>query len=372
VPARTATFFNDDPEEFFVRYSGIFRLRATPRRAVATGLAALAIGALLSPAPATADVTCQELAIPVSLVGQRETVHGQFCQPGRPASTVLVLVPGGTYTSGYWDLPANLGLVSFRAGMNDLGYATLAIDRLGTGRSSKPVSALLTTLTQAGVLHQLVGKLRTGEIGPGYPKVIVGGHSLGAAISLVEAATYHDVDGVLSAGIAHQFDPLDSATNLLASLTPAALDPLLSGRNYDLGYLTTAPGTRTRAFHLPARPPAAVVAHEESTKDAFATTEAADALGVAAVSPYTILIDVPVLVALGGQDELYCAPPLLVGIDCTSADTFRRDEAPYYAPAARLRAYLLPGSYGHAFNYAPNAAAFCRTVAQWADEMVGA
>lgn len=221
------------------------------------------------------------------------------------------------------------------------------------------------------MLHQIVDGLRGGDFGAAYAKVIVGGHSLGAAISLIEAANYHDVNGVLSAGIAHQFDPVDATTNLLASLHPAALDPLLSNRNLDAGYLTTAPGTRRRVFHLPAQPSAAVMAYEESTKDAFATTEAADAIGVAAMSPYTILIDVPVLAALGGQDALYCAPPLLPGIDCTSAATFHRDEAPFYAPAARLRTYLLPGTYGHSFNYAPNAADFHRAVARWADEMVG-
>ena len=49
-------------------------------------------------------------------------------------------------------------------------------------------------------------------------RVILGGHSLGAAISLVEAANYHDVDGVLSAGVAHYFDPVDSAADLVATL----------------------------------------------------------------------------------------------------------------------------------------------------------
>jgi pimeloyl-ACP methyl ester carboxylesterase len=347
-------------------------MKFTVRRLVAAGLATLVIGGVLSPARVTADpAACQDLSIPVSLVGLRETVYGRFCAPPQPTSTVLVLVPGGTYTGTYWDLPASLGLFSFRAGMNDLGYATLVIDRLGTGRSSRPVSALLTTLTQADVLHQIVGGLRAGEVGPGYQKVIVGGHSLGAAISLVEAANYHDVDGVLSAGMTHEFDPVDSSTNLVSALYPAALDPMLSARNHDLGYLTTAPGMRQRAFHRPARPSAAVLAYEESTKDAFAATEAADALGVAATSPYTSLIDTPVLIALGGQDELYCAPPPLVGTDCSSAAAVHRQEAPYYSPEARLRTYLLPGNYGHAFNYAPNADLFYQAVARWAGEMAG-
>ena len=112
-----------------------------------------------------------------------------------------------------------------------------------------------------------------------------------------------------------------------------------------------------------------MLAYEESTKDVFATAEAVDGLGVAVVSPYTILIDVPVLVALGGQDELFCAP--LVGTDCSSAAALYHQEAPFYSPAARLRTYLLPGSYGHSFNFAPNANLFAETVAEWADEMVG-
>jgi pimeloyl-ACP methyl ester carboxylesterase len=338
----------------------------------AIGLAALTICGVLSPAPATAEsTTCQDVNIPVVLAGQQQTVYGNLCRPGLPTSTVLLLVPGSTYTSAYWDLPASLGLISFRGGMNGLGYATLTIDRLGSGRSSKPLSALLTTVTQADVAHQIVGKLRTGELGPGYPRVIIGGHSLGAAISIVEAANYHDVGGVLAAGIAHTFDPVDSATDLLASLYPAALDPRLSNRHYDLGYLTTRPDTRQRAFHRPAQPSAAVMAYEESTKDAFAATETADAVGVATISPYTVLIDAPVFLALGGQDELFCAPPPLVGLDCTSAATVYRAESPFYAPAARLRTYLLPGAYGHAFNFAPNADLFYQAVARWADEMVG-
>ena len=354
-----------------MRYFGFFRVKSTPRRMAAIGLAALAIGPL-SPAQATAEpTTCQDVTIPVSLAGQPQTVYGNLCRPGQPTSTVLLLVPGATYTSAYWDLPASLGLISFRAGMNGLGYATLTIDRLGSGRSSKPLSTLLTTFTQADVAHQIVGKLRTGTLGPAYPKVIIGGHSLGAAISVVEAANYHDVDGVLSAGLAHAFDPVDSATDLLAALYPAALDPQLSNRNYDLGYLTTRPGTRQRAFHRPAQPSSAVVAYEESAKDAVAATEMGDAAGFGTVLPYTILIDVPVLVAFGGQDELFCAPPPLVGLDCTSAATIYHEEAPFYAPAARLRTFLLPGAYGHSFNFAPNADLFSQAVAQWADELVG-
>jgi pimeloyl-ACP methyl ester carboxylesterase len=281
-----------------------------------------------------------------------------------------VLVPGGTYANTYWDLPASLGLYSFRAAMNEPGYATLTVDRLGTGLSSRPVGASLTALTQAGVLHQVVGRMRSGETGPGYQKVIVGGHSLGATIVLIEAATYHDVDGVLAAGFAHNLDPVDLAA-FFAALYPAALDLALVNRNYDVGYLTTRPGTRQQSFHRPAQPSAAIMAYEESTKDAFAVTEAPDGIGLAALTPSTILIDVPVLVAISGHDELLCSPIPLVGTGCSSSAALYQKEAPYYSQAARLRTYVLPGNYGHSFNFAPNADRFAATVVAWANEMVG-
>ena len=60
-----------------------------------------------------------------------------------------------------------------------------------------------------------------------------------------------------------------------------------------------------------------------------------------------------------------------MGTDCSSAAAVHRQEAPYYSPEARLRTYLLPGTYGHAFNYAPNADLFYQAVARWAEEVVG-
>jgi pimeloyl-ACP methyl ester carboxylesterase len=128
-----------------VRFSGIPRLRGPARRAVAAGLAALAFGVQVAPASAAADpATCQDVYLPVTLAGQQQTMFGHLCRPSRPTSTVLLLVPGATYTAAYWDLPASLGLFSFRGALNDAGYATLAVDRLGSGRSSRPASALLT------------------------------------------------------------------------------------------------------------------------------------------------------------------------------------------------------------------------------------
>jgi pimeloyl-ACP methyl ester carboxylesterase len=357
--------------EEFPLYLGILRCRTAMRRAIAACLVVVAVGYSTVPAQAqSGPASCTELNISVSLLGLSQTMYGELCVPQQASHTVLVLVPGGSYTSDYWDLPAELGLYSFRAGMNDAGYATLTVDRLGTGRSSHPPSALLTGLVQADVLHQTVQKLRTGSLGPRFDKVIVGGHSLGASISIIEAANYQDVDGVLVASIAHRLDVVDVTVRGLLAFYPALLDPLLANGGYDAGYLTTQPGTRERAFHNPAKPTAAAISHDESTKDAFAATEAADGIGVAIMTPYSALVRAPVLVALGGWDELFCSP-LPVATNCSSAQALRQQESLYYSPAAELEAYLLPGNYGHSFNYAPNAYLFQQTVADWAGRKVG-
>lgn len=336
-------------------------------RAIATGLAVVAVASLAAPMPARADgPSCQDLNVPVSLF---QTMYGRLCEPAAPTDTVVVLVPGATYMSVYWDLPPALGLYSFRAGMNDAGYATMVVDRLGTGRSSRPLSATLSASAQAAAVHQVIQRLRSGSFGTSYDNVIVGGHSLGGAITVLEAATYHDVDGVLIAGIAHHLDPVDTGADALLAMYPAALDPQLAPRGYDLGYLTTRPGTRARAFHNPAQPTPEAIAHDESTKDVWAATEAVDALGVAVLIPSSLQITAPVLLAMSSGDELFCSP-LPGGLDCSSAEAMHQQESPYFSAAAQLETYLFP-DYGHSFNYAPNAEEFPLAVTDWANRRIG-
>ena len=345
-------------------------MKSAMKRAVALGLAVLAAGIPLVPGPAGASgASCRNVDVAVSALLLPQTMFGRLCQPAAATRTALVLVPGGTYTGDYWDLPAEAGLYSFRAGMNDDGYATMVVDRLGTGRSSRPLSATLTALVQADAVHQVIQGLRAGRFGPRYDRVIIGGHSLGGAIAVLEAATYHDVDGVLIASISHHFNPVNTA-GLFLTMYPATVDPRLLLRGYDPGYLTTMPGTRATFFHSPAIPNPLALAHDDATKDVFATTEAADAVGVAILTPYSALVNAPVLLTDSNADVLMCGE-LPLAADCSSAQAYRQQEAPYWAPAAQLETFLLPGGYGHSFNYAPNAADFQHVVTDWANRRVG-
>jgi pimeloyl-ACP methyl ester carboxylesterase len=309
---------------------------------------------------AAAPVTCEEVHVPVSLAGTPQTMYGKLCAP-QGATAVQVLIPGGTYNGSYWDIAYTPNTRSYRQSMNQAGYATLAVDRLGTGKSSKPLSALVTASAQASAVHQVIQTLR-----PRFAKVFVGGHSIGSAMALIEAGTYHDVDGVIVTGMTHRMN-LITVVPVLANMIPAALDLRFLGSTLDLGYLTTAPGTRFKAFHDPGPNVVDAMSYDESTKDVFAVTEAVDTLLLTnVVIPFTKKIDVPVLLVVGDGDTHFCGQPL--GSDCSSAAALRASEAPYFSDAARLQTYVL-GGYGHSINYAPNAPAYHQVVKNWARDV---
>ncbi|WP_132126215.1 alpha/beta hydrolase [Actinocrispum wychmicini] len=337
------------------------------RRVVLALTAVLASGALGLSAPAQGaqpELVCQDLNLPVSLVGSAQTLYGRLCTPAG-SRTVQVLVPGASYNSSYWDFPYTPETRSYRLAMNNAGYATLTIDRLGTGRSSRPASALLTSFTQATVVHQAIQALRTGTGTPQFDKVILGGHSVGSAIAMIEAGTYHDVDGVLITGLTHGVNAL-GAVPIVASLTPASLDPRFITKGYDLGYLTTVAGSRYADFHQPGLPVLGVDNTDEATKDAFAAGEVVDTVLLGAVLPYSRRITVPVMLAMG-DDPAFCG---LLAADCDTAESLYESEAPAYSPEAHLHTFVLH-SYGHSLNLAPDAPVYHAAVVAWADDTVG-
>ncbi len=183
------------------------------------------------------------------------------------------------------------------------------------------------------------------------------GHSLGSATTLIEAGTFRDVDGVVITGFTHRLAPL-TVVPTVASLTPALPNP---------GYLTTAQGRRYIAFHSPGPFDQQVIDMDEATKDLIAPGEMVDAVVIGLVLPYSRQINVPVLVAMGENDTVFCGP---LASDCSSAASLRQGEAGYYSPEANLRTFVVPG-YGHSINLAPNAPLLHDAVTGWTNEMVG-
>ena len=345
-------------------------MRLHPRGLVRAlvALTALATSLVLT-VPVQADAqpaTCTNHYFPVTLAGIPESLYGQLCIPAGGAKTVAVLVPGASYDSAYWNSPYNPSQLSFVDAMTNAGYATLDIDRLGTGRSSHPLSALLTSTTQAITVHQVIQSLRAGSQTQAFSSVLLGGHSVGSAITIIEAGTYHDVNGVLVTGLSHGLNPI-GAVKILASLLPADLDPKFAGLGLDPGYLTTDPGTRYSSFQAPGPYIAGIANMDEATKDAFAPGEVVDTVLIGVVSTYSKLINVPTMLVMGQDDPAFCGG--LLAPNCSTAATLLASEGRYYSPAAQLQTAVVD-DWGHSINYAPDAPAYQAAVVAWAKKMV--
>jgi pimeloyl-ACP methyl ester carboxylesterase len=316
--------------------------------------------------PAGADPaagpTCRSFPFPVPQ-GQ---LASTLCLPDGPADTVMVLMSGSNFNGGYWDFGYQPQTYSFRRAMNAAGYATLVVDRLGNGASTRPPSLTLTATATAQALHDIVQAARHGLAGAApFDKVVTVGHSLTAGTSVMESTAYRDVDGVVLTGYSHAIN-VPETLGVISSYHPAAEDPEFAGRGYDPDYLTTRPGARLHDFFDPGDVDPAVLDRDEQTKEVFSLTEYPD--GMTSTLPgMSNFITVPTLVVAGGRDRMVCGADYS---SCADTATLQAEEAPFFAPAARMRAFVLPGS-GHAVNLARNTTDYQAAVIDWADTMVG-
>ncbi|RKT54900.1 alpha/beta hydrolase [Saccharothrix australiensis] len=318
---------------------------------------ALLTAALVTP-PARASTGCADTDLPVSLGLFAQTAHGRLCLPaGTPPDAVQLLVHGATYNRTYWDLPHRAHHYSYQRDMARRGIATFAVDAIGSGDSSRPLSTLISGSGQASVVHQVVGRLRAGVLGHSFDRVVLVGHSMGSGLAVLVAAEHHDVDGVVLTGYRHSVDVARFTRLFVEGIRPAALDPALSRRGGDPGYLTTAPGARY-LFHDPGVVEPGVLAADEETKDQVPATVVPDLLPPAFLSPLSRRIDVPVLLVNGARDAIFCAGR------CESAAALLDAERPFFHPRTPVEAFVLPDA-GHTLGYAPNAADYRAAVHDW-------
>jgi pimeloyl-ACP methyl ester carboxylesterase len=351
----------------------ILRRSARPAGAVAV-IASLAVtfAGTTTSAYARADNAdvpkCAQTQIPT---GDLE-IAGTLCSPtNSPADTVMVLVPGATYTSAYWDVTTEPHVYNFKQAMNRGGYSTFILDSLGTGASSKPLSTTLTLSRQADAVHDVIRALRSGVAGSRpFTKVLVGGHSIGSTIVITEVSKYHDADAVLLTGFSHYPNPA-GMTALATTLMPATLDKRFAG--LDPGYLTTRPETRS-VFYGPSGVTPEIAAYDETNKDVVSAAESPGA-GAATLPvpklqvgdpgetiPPTDVIRVPVLLVNGNEDPQFCTPA--VG-NCADTPTFEASERPFFSDASTFEAGLITGA-GHALNLSPTAPTTYSLILEWA------
>lgn len=313
-------------------------------------LCALASAPVAARAAPLSVLTCSAHTLQVAIADPGpadETMRGQLCYRGpREPGTVQVLVPGATYNHLYWDFPYRDGYYSYVDAATAAGYATFDVDPIGQGNSSHPPSEDVTLTAEAVALHDAITALRSGTVdGHLFAHVITVGHSIGSVDAWLEDAEYQDVAAVIITGALHALSPDISV--LEGDLYPAALDPRFATSGLDTGYLTTEPGTRGSIFYDPRTTNQNVVTTDEANKDTVTVPVlegATSMLALPASQQPSSKISVPVLVAVGADDNLFCTS--VIAYNCGSAASVQAFESRYYSQAAHLKVVTIPGT-GH-------------------------
>ena len=358
--------------------------------AIGAALASLALVGTMASAPALAAgpagrpgwgpgrVSCRAETVPVALApGQpaRYRVRGLLCATRRElaaGATAQFLVPGATYSHAYWDFGTVDGRrYDYARTIAAAGFPAFAIDEIGTGQSSHPLSTDLTFSVTAYVNHQVIQAMLDGGVaGTRFGRVIEVGHSYGSYLSWEEAGTYHDVAGVIITGLTHY--PIANPDGVLASaFYPAIDDPKFAGSGLDAGYFTTVPGDRASLFYGAGDSDPAVVAADEAGKDVVSVTGLAQGLQ-AQTTGISGDITVPVLIIMGGADAISCGPITPTqNIDCASPTAVAAAETPLYQDAPSVHACSVPGS-GHSIALALNHDLENRDAITWSRAYIGA
>ena len=98
---------------------------------------------------------------------------------------LVVALPGGTYTSVYFDVPGQ----SLLDTAESIGVPVIAVDRPGYRESTKVEASGSIIAANAEVLDHLIGELWD-SYGNGAPGVVVIGHSIGGAVTTAIAARH--------------------------------------------------------------------------------------------------------------------------------------------------------------------------------------
>ena len=107
--------------------------------------------------------------LPATISGS-QSIYGHFCEPFNTrfarSRTLLLLVHGITYDHTYWNAfqssPDIANPNAMAAWLNQQGFATLAIDRLGVGKSSHPDPiSVVQAPYQRKLYHDIISQLRS-------------------------------------------------------------------------------------------------------------------------------------------------------------------------------------------------------------------
>lgn len=350
-------------------------LRGTP--VIRSLLAAVLVMGAISAATgaATADdgrASCRAVRVPVAIPGvaDRGEITGDYCVPRSANGTILLAAGGGAENASYWNMPGLERYSLVDAAAAD-GYATFAMDRLGTGRSTIPASSTLVTYQAiVSTTHQVVLALRHGLAGIDrqWNSVAGLGHSLGSGtVAGVAAADPADFDAIILTGYGPAVSPQTAQLNALYQVAASTVLPQYAA--LDSGYVTVIPKDVGVAgsFYAPATAPEALAA-QAKYEGLLSKTELSTRPQGAAAESQGALITVPAFIMDGQQDRHYCennaidAPPS-IGPDCVTQQAFLAFEQPLLSKAC-LATYVVANT-GHALQLEQTAPATNRVLLTW-------
>jgi pimeloyl-ACP methyl ester carboxylesterase len=327
---------------------------------------------------------CTAVTVPVTLPAVTDAfIYGELCMPpGNPPTTVQVLVHSTWYNLRSWDPPQPEN--SYVHPALARGYATFNLDRLGSGRSSKPAVHLVTIDAVEESIHQVIVGLRSGAVGGhAFSKVVWVGASFGSGYGWVNGSRHPgDVDAFVLTGILHITKP--SFIDLVLPISISACDdPGFRHMSLDCGYITNRIGTKgTIYYHMPSASPGMV---PHGVDDAVMRDVVSVALLAESVARLGGILDffnpvfttmppetdfargitVPTLIVIGDKDKIFCGPP--DGIECTEAG-IRAWESPYYVITPDI--HVVPDT-GHEVALHTTAPATYAAMLDWVDAKVG-
>lgn len=308
------------------------------------------------------DVTSTEVSIPVQFKGGSGQLAGTLSIPAGGSRTVQLLVHGYSYSRYYWDFPYEPETYSYVRRATAAGYATLAIDRLGDGASTRPPGRRLTWGNAGLTVARVVTALRDGSLGTAFQNVVLVGHSYGSVTSYLVAGRHSGVTALIATGAAHRVN--------FARMTQLALNspPVLRNPDFDVTdpmYVTTRKDWRGFLYQQANADPE-VIAVDEKLKQTAGVLEIPSAL------PYLVngvsrTTNIPVLTVVGDADSLFAS---WGAADCSSDAALAAFERRFYGPAATVEAMVIPGG-GHDINLERTAPKAYERMLAFVDKHVG-
>jgi alpha-beta hydrolase superfamily lysophospholipase len=294
-----------------------------------------------------------------NLAGHRVAAEVFLPASGPHRSIAFCCLPGGAMSYRYWDLrPAGDDTYSFALWMAGAGFPVICVDHLGTGGSVLPLDAPAPLLEEVVAANDAAFRTLLDELDghdPACQRRSVGvGHSMGAAMTVRQQATYGTYDAVALLGFG--FDGLPAA------LSPTALAVCADGIPDDERLAELALGMFGSAYPGRSREPTTGAALDSGSSAAVkqelaaARTVLLGAGGLLSMLPGNVAADaerlrVPVLVMNGERDSL------IEG---------RRAQARQYRQAASFAARVLP-DMGHNQNVAPTRHQLWEGLRRWAE-----